>query len=95
MFGLFSPKQDQEARKLVASGATLLDVRTPEEFRGGHLDGAINIPVQDLPARLAEVPKGKPVVVYCAAGGRSARAAMMLKQAGHRHVHDLGAMHNW
>lgn len=86
---------DQRARGLVKSGATLLDVRTPQEHACGTLQGSVNIPVQELAQRLGEVDKSKPVVVYCAAGGRSAMAAQMLKQAGFEHVHDMGAMHAW
>ena len=56
----------EEARRLVESGARLVDVRTPGEFAAGHLPGAINIPVQDLERRLHELgPKQAPIVVYC------------------------------
>lgn len=88
--------QSEQAHELVEAGALLLDVRTPEEFAGGHLPGAINIPVQELPQRLGEVgsaPKG--VVVYCAAGGRSASAAEILKRAGVTQVLNLGPMSAW
>jgi phage shock protein E len=43
---------------------TLIDVRAPEEFAAGHLPGAINIPADQLPSRLAEIPRDKPVVTY-------------------------------
>ena len=69
-------------KQKLEAGATVLDVRTPQEFRGGAYPGARNIPVQELQARIAEVPKGKPVVVYCASGMRSASAARVLAQAG-------------
>lgn len=83
------------ARELVKNGATLLDVRSQGEFSGGHIEGAKLIPVQELGGRLEEVgPKDKPVVVYCASGGRSAAAASMLAKAGYE-VHDLGGMGNW
>ena len=85
-----------DARDLVAKGALLLDVRTPQEFATGHIQGAINIPVQDLDRRMAEVgAKDRPVVVYCRSGQRSARAARMLKAAGHQTVHDLGSIGRW
>jgi phage shock protein E len=84
------------ARELLARGAVLLDVRTPEEFAAEHVEGARNIPVQELPTRLAELgDKARPVVVYCRSGGRSAQAAALLRGQGFRHVHDLGAMCNW
>ena len=83
-----------EAHRLVAAGATLVDVRTPGEFEGGHAEGALNIPVDDLSSRMSEVPRDKVVVVYCASGMRSARAASMLAQAGYR-VRDLGTFEAW
>lgn len=82
-----------EGRKWVAEGATLLDVRTPEEFASGHVEGAMNIPVQVLGGRVKDVPKGR-VVVYCRSGGRSASAAALLKQAGFE-VLDIGPMSAW
>ena len=85
-----------DARALVEKGARLVDVRTPEEFASGHVPGAINIPVQDLAQRVGEVgPKDAPVVLYCQSGNRSGRAARMLKEAGFKAVHDLGAMSRW
>ena len=82
-----------EAVQWVESGATLLDVRTPAEFASGHVRGAINIPVQELSQRIDEVPAGR-VVVYCQAGGRSARATRTLR-ATQREVLDLGGIANW
>jgi rhodanese-related sulfurtransferase len=69
-------------KQMLEAGATVLDVRTPQEFRGGAYPGARNIPVQELWVRLPEVPAGRPVVVYCASGMRSASAARLLAQAG-------------
>ena len=74
----------------------LLDVRSVEEFASGHLQGAVNIPVQDLARRLGEVGgKTRPVVVYCAAGPRATQAARILTEAGHTRIVDLGGMSNW
>lgn len=85
-----------KAKELVKSGALLLDVRTQSEFDGGHIEGATLIPIQELDGRLAEVgPKDKPVVVYCASGMRSGRAAATLAKSGWGKVYDLGAMSNW
>lgn len=85
----------QQAKDLVTQGAVLLDVRTPAEFASGHVQGAKNIPVQELKTRLKELPpKAKSIVVYCRSGARSASASSMLRQAGYD-VHDLGAMSNW
>jgi rhodanese-related sulfurtransferase len=85
-----------KAHEWVAQGALLLDVRTPAEFQQGHLDGARNIPVQELPQRVKELgaPSQK-VVVYCAAGGRSATAADILRRAGFTECVNLGPMSAW
>jgi len=86
----------EKARELVKGGARLVDVRTRAEFAAGHIEGALNIPVGELGARLGEVgDREKPVVVYCASGMRSASAAGALRGAGFSQVHDLGAMARW
>jgi phage shock protein E len=93
MFNMF--KASHDGRDKVKNGALLLDVRTPEEFREGHVDGAKNIPVQDLARRLGELgPKSQHIVLYCRSGGRSAAAAQLLKSQGYQ-VTDIGAMSNW
>jgi phage shock protein E len=85
-----------EARQLVRAGARLVDVRTAGEFVAGHVPGAINIPVQQLDARMNELqPKDAPIVLYCRSGHRSGTAARMLKRAGFAAVHDLGPMSRW
>ncbi|HEX2871157.1 MAG TPA: rhodanese-like domain-containing protein [Polyangiaceae bacterium] len=85
-----------DARQLVKAGARLVDVRTPDEFAAGHIPGAINIPVQQLDARMSELqPKDAAVVVYCRSGHRSGNAARLLKGAGFVAVHDLGPMSRW
>lgn len=82
-------------RELVEKGALLLDVRTREEFREQHIQGAMNLPVQELDARIAELgPTDRAIVVYCRSGKRSAAAAQVLKNAGYR-VLDVGAMSNF
>jgi phage shock protein E len=85
----------QRARELVKSGAKLIDVRSPSEFAGGHIDGAENVPVDRIGSRAAALAKeGRPVVVYCASGMRSASAKRALKSAGVE-VYDLGGMGRW
>ncbi|MFN7700729.1 MAG: rhodanese-like domain-containing protein [Deltaproteobacteria bacterium] len=92
MFSFFSNKQSShDGRRRVAEGAVLLDVRTPGEFADGHVNGAKNIPVQELAHRVAELPRGVSVVVYCRSGARSATAAQMLRARGHE-VLDVGPM---
>jgi phage shock protein E len=87
-----------QAKALVRTQkALLLDVRTAEEFAEGHLEGAINIPVQVLEVKLSSLPakKDQDIVVYCRSGRRSATAKAILEKAGFTKVHDLGAMANW
>lgn len=83
-----------EGHEWVGRGAVLLDVRTREEHADMHIPGSRNIPVQELDARMRELPAGAEVVVYCRSGGRSASAARLLRQAGFR-VLDVGAMSDW
>jgi rhodanese-related sulfurtransferase len=61
----------------------VLDVRTPEEFASGHVPGAVNIPYDQLPARIGEVPRDKDVVLYCRTGRRAALAAEVLAGQGY------------
>ncbi len=84
------------AHRLVEAGATLLDVRLPEEYQESHIKGAINIPVHELDKRMSELgARDKPIVVYCHSGGRSAKAAALLKSASFTTVFDLGPMDAW
>jgi rhodanese-related sulfurtransferase len=69
----------------------LIDVRTPEEYQQGALANAGNIDfyASDFKDKLAELPKGFPVYVYCRSGGRSANAAKVLVEMGYTEVHNL------
>lgn len=93
--GVISPAAYQTDYVAAGKGHVLLDVRTPAEFASGHIPGAINIAVEELPQRLAEVPKGQPVVVYCRSGNRSANALRILTGAGFSPVFDLGGIVDW
>jgi rhodanese-related sulfurtransferase len=78
----------------------VVDVRGPDEFSGplGHIVGALNIPVNDLPQRLGEIPaqQEKPVVLVCRTDRRSANAAALLRERGFRDVRVLhGGMEQW
>lgn len=76
----------------------LIDVRTPDEFKSGHLEGAININFhdKDFAEQLATLDKNDPVMVYCAVGGRSGKAAVTLQQLGFTNVTDMaGGINAW
>jgi rhodanese-related sulfurtransferase len=79
-----------------AKAPYVLDVRTSEEFVGGHVPGAVNIPHEQVAARLAEVPKDKDVVLYCRSGRRAAMAAEVLAANGYSRLKYLeGDMPAW
>ncbi len=67
---------------------TVIDVREPSEFMAGHVDGALNIPVADLPTSsvIRNLDKNTPIVVYCRSGARAAMAANFLKSLGFSNV---------
>jgi len=74
----------------------VLDVRAPEEFVTGHVPGAVNIPHEQVAARIAEVPKDKEVVLYCRSGRRAGMAAEVLAANGYTRLKHLeGDMPAW
>jgi len=83
-------KDPEAAKKLIAEGATVVDVRTPEEFQGGHFPQATNLPIDSFDTaavdKLVGGDKTKPVVVHCSKGGRAAKAKAKLEAAGYTHV---------
>lgn len=79
----------------IAEGALLLDVRDAAEVAKGAIPGALHIPLAELRARLAEVPRGRPVITYCASGQRSYFAARVLIQNGWSAANLSGAYKTW
>jgi rhodanese-related sulfurtransferase len=78
---------------LITEGASIIDVRSKGEFEMDHINGAKNIPVNELGIRLEEVKQlSKPIVVYCLSGGRSAMAVAVLQQAGFNEVYNGGGL---
>ncbi|MHB9151105.1 MAG: rhodanese-like domain-containing protein [Spirochaetales bacterium] len=79
----------------IKEGAVVVDVRTMDEYEDEHFPKAINIPVNELSARVAEIgPKDKPVVLYCASGARSAMGARILKALGFSDVVNAGGLYD-
>jgi rhodanese-related sulfurtransferase len=86
----------QDTRVAVDGGATLLDVREQWEWDEQHVAGALHIPMNEVPARLAEVPADRDVYVYCKMGGRSARVADYLRRHGHESARNMtGGIDAW
>ena len=79
-------------KQKLQAGATVVDVRSPNEFRSGAYPRAVNIPLPELARRLGEIPKDRPVVLYCASGMRSGTAAAHLERAGFADVVNAGGL---
>jgi phage shock protein E len=81
-----------------SKGGLILDVRTAEEFAEKHAEGAVNVPVDVLSARLGEletlISKSGPILVYCRSGRRSAMAKQILEGAGYAQVEDCSTLEN-
>jgi rhodanese-related sulfurtransferase len=89
----------EEAKARMDSGdpVVIVDVRTPEEFEGGHISGAINVPNEGI---LDEMPEALPdpnaeILVYCRSGRRSSDAAHKLLAMGYTAVYDFGGIIDW
>ena len=73
----------------------IIDVREPDEWAGGHIEGAHHIPMNDVPARLGEIDRDRPVVTVCRSGARSGQVAAYLAQAGFTAHNMDGGMSTW
>lgn len=99
--GPYADRDPALAKQLVEGGALLLDVRTPEEFAEGHVEGAINIDHTEVAGRLDEIRSlvggdvHKPVVVYCKSGRRAGLVKQQLLDAGFDRVTNLGGLTDW
>lgn len=70
-------------KELIRNGAKIIDVRTPEEYMGGHVVGSLNIPLNEVPQRLEDFQDMEgPLVLCCLSGGRSGQAAGFLQASG-------------
>lgn len=84
----FGPPVDYA--ELMKKGAQIIDVRTKEEYQGGHIKGSINIPLNNLNHNLSKIKKDKPVITCCASGMRSAAAKGILTSNGFSEVYNGG-----
>lgn len=73
----------------------LLDVRTPGEYIQGHVKGAELIPLDELPSKIAQLPKGREIICICESGSRSSVAARQLKSQGYKVSNMRGGMSQW
>lgn len=84
-----------EAKDLLAAGATLVDVRTVQEWRTGHAPSAKNVPLDKLQHTVAGIRKDRPVVLMCQSGTRSAAAARLLADRGYTSHSLRGGITAW
>jgi rhodanese-related sulfurtransferase len=93
---VFGPQVPGVTPTDVAAEAYLLDVREPDEWATGHAPGAHHLPMNQVPARMAEVPADADVVVVCRSGGRSGQVVSYLIGNGWDNVRNLdGGMQSW
>lgn len=85
----------EEAARRVDEGAMLLDVREPDEWQAGHAPDATHVPLAALAASVDQLEKDQPIVAVCRVGGRSERAAAVLRQRGYDAVNLAGGMQAW
>jgi rhodanese-related sulfurtransferase len=79
----------------LSADAVVLDVREPDEWQAGHIEGAVHIPLSQLPTRVEELSPDDEIVVVCRSGGRSSRAAGWLSQNGFDVLNLDGGMVAW
>lgn len=83
---LFGGKPSAELKEVIGKNAFLVDVRTPGEFAGGSVPGAVNIPLDRVPLQLAKFKGKENIVVFCRSGMRSGQAKAILEQNGFKNV---------
>ncbi len=88
LFGL-APKTDYV--ELIRQGAIIVDVRTPGEYKSGHIKGSLNIPLDSIGNNLSKLKKDKSIICCCASGMRSASAKNILKSKGYNEVYNGGS----
>ena len=95
IFGFFKHPDINKGIKQYAEteNAVLLDVRTPQEYREGHIPGSKNVPLQQLD-KISSVAENKdiPLFVYCYSGGRSRQVTAMLQHMGYTNVQNIGGI---
>lgn len=92
---MFTSGPSADFVEMMDNGGVILDVRSPGEFKGGHIKGSKNIPLNNLPAGLKKLKnKEQPIITCCASGMRSASAKNILKSNGYTNVHNGGGWRN-
>lgn len=87
---------DQALQMWKNNEVIIIDVRTPQEYKEGHIPGVANIPLDELDSRSSEVPKDKKVLLICRSGNRSSQGTKMLRNKGFDNVYNITqGMSSW
>lgn len=79
----------------IPAGVTVLDVREPIEWHHGHIEGAVHVPLTEVPGRIDELPTDQQLLVVCKVGGRSSQATAFLREKGFEAINLAGGMIDW
>ena len=82
---------DEDLKNIIENGALIIDVRAPEEYKEGHIEGSLNIPLDEVGKAMSWLQKDVPTIVVCASGSRSGHTVMVLKANGFEKVYNGGA----
>lgn len=95
LFGSAGVASTERLKQLIDDGALVVDVRTPGEFAAGHVEGAVNIPLDEIVDRTEELGDGTtPVILYCNSGNRSGQAIVRLHRKGLTNLTNGGGHHH-
>lgn len=84
-------ENNKNLEEIIAEGALVIDVRTPGEYKDGHIKGSLNIPMNDIKEAMSWLIKDAPIIVCCASGSRSAEAKKILEANGYEKVYNGGS----
>ncbi|OGZ78171.1 MAG: hypothetical protein A2358_02370 [Candidatus Staskawiczbacteria bacterium RIFOXYB1_FULL_37_44] len=82
---------EENLKNIIKNGALIIDVRTSEEYKGGHIKGSLNVPLDEIGKAMSWLIKDVPAVVVCASGSRSEEAVRILKADGFEKVYNGGS----
>ncbi len=82
---------EENLKNIIKNGALIIDVRTSEEYKGGHIKGSLNVPLDEIGKAMSWLIKDVPAVVVCASGSRSEEAVRILKANGFEKVYNGGS----
>lgn len=85
----------EEAQRLIADGAVVVDVRREQDWRRAHIPGAIHIPLGDLESRADELPDGRTLITFCTGGLLSSGAANLLAELGFEATNMARGLIDW